>query len=491
MELPDPGLQLEIQPTLTGIADPTDRSESQLDPGLGIKVGLTPGIVGDIAINPDFSQIEADAEQVAINVKYPLVYKEKRPFFLEGADLFTTPVDILYSRSMVDPLLGYKLTGRAGSTVLGWVGVYDENPAASSIYQDYASGEDLLTWDAETMEDRQALVHVGRFRYDLAPARSVGVLFTDKELMGDGEHLYNRVGGMDTSWSVGNATIVQAQVLGSQTTVTGGTALNGHALAVDVETRTNRIMSVVSQQWISPAFRAETGFLEEVGRAAGDAKLTVNFMDLGPARYFGPGLGASWNLTPEGALANAAVGPSVDALLGDRTYAQSSVTVGRERYQNTDFTVHKFAGFSKVDVTPNTQVRFFFNVSTQPHYAAESASDLYRGISALGSLKLGTQLFDRLTLDAGVLGQQFYKTLSAPAVYTTVIPRGEAGLNFSRELALRAITSWNSYAEVVENSALFSYELNYGTVFYLGYSGVMAEEDSHQLFAKVSWLGRP
>jgi hypothetical protein len=148
---PPPRRNLELQPTLAGAVDLGGGSWSA-DPGISGRVGLTSALTVDFALNPDFSQIEADAQKVEANVKYPLFYEEKRPFFLEGADLYDTPINMFYSRSVADPLLGYKMTGRQGGWAFGGVGAWDLAPSPSTIALDYATGVALPGWDTDTVE---------------------------------------------------------------------------------------------------------------------------------------------------------------------------------------------------------------------------------------------------------------------------------------------------------------------------------------------------
>ena len=79
-----------------------------------------------VALNPDFSQVEADAVQLDVNNRFALTYPEKRPFFLEGAELFETPMGSVFTRTVADPRAGVKLTGRVGRTSLGVLAARDD-----------------------------------------------------------------------------------------------------------------------------------------------------------------------------------------------------------------------------------------------------------------------------------------------------------------------------------------------------------------------------
>jgi hypothetical protein len=89
----------------------------------------------DATINPDFSQVESDAFQVEVNRRYPIFYSEKRPFFMEGVDIFNFfTIDhgylpaAVHTRRIVDPVWGAKVTGTLGRTSIGFLSAGDEGP---------------------------------------------------------------------------------------------------------------------------------------------------------------------------------------------------------------------------------------------------------------------------------------------------------------------------------------------------------------------------
>ena len=89
---------------------------------------MTPNLTADFTYNPDFSQIESDTPQIEVNQRFPLFFPELRPFFLEGQEVFTVPgqVNLLHTRTIIDPRYGGKLTGKVGNTTLGVLVANDE-----------------------------------------------------------------------------------------------------------------------------------------------------------------------------------------------------------------------------------------------------------------------------------------------------------------------------------------------------------------------------
>ena len=104
--------------------------ETEPDLGFNMKYGVTSNLTADFTLNPDFSQIETDRPQIETNQRYPLFFPELRPFFLDGQEIFDTPgfTNLVHTKTIVDPQIGGKLTGKAGNTTLGVLVANDEAP---------------------------------------------------------------------------------------------------------------------------------------------------------------------------------------------------------------------------------------------------------------------------------------------------------------------------------------------------------------------------
>ena len=75
-------------------------SNSESDLGLDAKFVWDDRIVLDLTLNPDFSQIESDEPQIVSNERFEVFFPEKRPFFIENADYFSTPLNLLFTRKI-------------------------------------------------------------------------------------------------------------------------------------------------------------------------------------------------------------------------------------------------------------------------------------------------------------------------------------------------------------------------------------------------------
>src|SRR5215218_3273821 len=117
--------QLLAEPR-AGLGTPLEDQDAEPDGGLDVKWSPSASNALDLTINPDFSQVESDVGQIAVNNQFAIFFPEKRPFFLEGADLFDTPISAVYTRTITDPRWGVRDTGKLGGTTYTFLLTEDE-----------------------------------------------------------------------------------------------------------------------------------------------------------------------------------------------------------------------------------------------------------------------------------------------------------------------------------------------------------------------------
>jgi len=214
------------------------------------KYGITSHLILDGTVNPDFSQVEADAGQVEFNQRYALYFEEKRPFFLEGRENFIfgghtagDPLDaIVHTRTIVDPLVGLKLTGKIGKrNTLASIYAIDELP-------DYPQQGDYA--------------HVGILRYKRALTQDsfLGGFFTGREL----ENGYNRVVGTDGQVRINKSSHIEFHGFLSSSKDTLSTD-NGHALGLKYYYLSRDWHAVARLHDLSQNFNTETGYITRTG----------------------------------------------------------------------------------------------------------------------------------------------------------------------------------------------------------------------------------
>ena len=263
------GRNLELDPTATFSrtdARPSaggtslDAGRIKADGGLTARWSVTPNLTLNGTVNPDFSQVEADVAQLDVNNRFALFYPEKRPFFLEGLDFFSTPIQSVFTRTVSDPYFGAKLTGKQGSSAMGFFVTRDRlNNLVIPSNQDsaFASLDDAVT------------TAVGRYRRDVGPGSTIGALFAARE----GKDYHNRQVGLDGFWRVSRADTLRAQYLRTDTQYpssivsdygqkAGG--FGGDGIWIDYQHQSRSWAAVGNYESYSPGFRSDTGYVPRV-----------------------------------------------------------------------------------------------------------------------------------------------------------------------------------------------------------------------------------
>lgn len=145
------------------------------DIGVNFKFNITPNITFDAAYNPDYAEIEADAPVVSANQRFPIFFEEKRPFFLEGVEIFQTPLRIFYSRTIIDPDFAAKLTGKVGKYSFGFLGASDKAPGN---YEEDDRNDPFIRPRVDEFLDENALFGVVRVKRDFGKENNVGLFGT-------------------------------------------------------------------------------------------------------------------------------------------------------------------------------------------------------------------------------------------------------------------------------------------------------------------------
>jgi hypothetical protein len=266
-----PGRNVELDPTVTAVRSdaragnagnagdtggPLAEGDVEADLGLTGKWGVTPNLTLNAAINPDFSQVEADAAQLDINTTFALFFPEKRPFFLEGADFFRTPFAAVFTRNVSDPAWGVKLSGKEGKNAMGVFVTQDDR---TDILIPGSESSQAVSLDVKSTDA------VLRYRRDLGTHSALGVLLTSR----DGDGYSNHLAGLDGLYRLGDSDSVRAQYLRSQTddaTVLGRPAgvQDDQAFYLGYNHTSRNWRGYVQYEDVGDLFRADMGFMPQV-----------------------------------------------------------------------------------------------------------------------------------------------------------------------------------------------------------------------------------
>jgi hypothetical protein len=247
---------------MDGPGTPWVNEKVKADGGLDVKWTPSASTALDATVNPDFSQIESDVAQIGANERFALFFPEKRPFFLEGLELFATPIQAVYTRTVTAPRWGVRGTGKFGATA--YTTLFAEDDGGGSVTIPGPNGSDLAD------QDFRSFAAAGRLRRDLGKS-FVSVLATDREIRGGG---HNRVVGPDFQWRPSGKDTITGQVLysDSRTPVRpeladewDGRRLTGHGANAWWAHSTKTVDWFTQYQDFGDDFRADAGFVPQVG----------------------------------------------------------------------------------------------------------------------------------------------------------------------------------------------------------------------------------
>ncbi len=540
-----PSTNLEILPSVIGyesghLLDP-ENPESRFfnaDPdgefSLGVRYGITPNASAEITINPDFSQVESDAGQIDVNTTFGLYFPERRPFFQEGSDLFSTWINAVYTRTINNPDVAGRIAGQFGKYSLAYLAAYDQNtPIMVPLL------ERSLSFQAD-----EAVVNIFRARRAFGDNTYLGLIATDRRLLDfpyEGVDIKGGAGsvyGFDGSVRFLTHFRYDLQVLGSHTEEPGAgkpdsviiiappdqTFDNGHYTAeLDGEKfdgravytslrRESRIWNAdLSYNEFSPTFRTDNGF---------NTRNNTRQLEFWTGLDFRPNREwlISWqpfvtcsrvwnydgtvNLDP-GAFDRGArdewIIPQLSFTFKGQTGVEFSYLWSREHFANRIFpgirrwslnVSSRFSEYVNVDGSM-TIGKIIYRDPVHPELGDAVQMDF--GVD----LKPTMRLYISTTLEYAKMDHRdsYFEVhpLAEKNIYSGYIMRSRLTYQFTREWFLRLVVQYDDFDRSFDLEPLLTWQLNPFTVFYIGmnsryrYFDADDFEPDQRLFDKSKW----
>jgi hypothetical protein len=492
-----------------GAGTPLARGAADWQAGLDAKWTPNANTAIDATINPDFSQIESDVAQITANERFALFFPEKRPFFLEGLELFSTPLQAVYTRTITSPRWGLRATGEVGSAL--YTVLVTEDRGGGSVILPGPNGSGLAD------QDFSSRVAIGRGRKDFGNSFA-SFLLTDREIEGGG---HNRVLGPDFQWRPNGDDTVTGQFLVSDSQTPDRPGLAAEWNGQDLGSHAAYLRwshSARTWDWrlqyldIGDEFRADLGFIPQVGVRDSSALLGRSvYIDKGPFRRIHPYFQLRNVDDTQGGLLLRRVVPGVELEgfwnsyigLEQRT---ETIRAGNRLFDSSYYVVVAQMSPSQRIGDVSLTLIFGDDVDFANVRPARGAT-----VSLQGTLRptdhLALQLnANRRWLDVSPTGRGPREA----RLFTADVARVKATYTFTSRAFLRLIAqrvrtdrATELYApefgvtrrdEGITGSALFAYKLNWQTVLFLGYSDDRAlsvddrlEPAGRALFFKISY----
>ncbi|MBN1196555.1 MAG: carbohydrate binding family 9 domain-containing protein [Candidatus Aminicenantes bacterium] len=460
--------------------------------GLSAKYGLTSSITAEATVNPDFSQVESDAFQVTVNQRYPLFFEEKRPFFMEGMEVFefgVVPSGLMYSamhtRNLVDPFLAAKVTGSLGPVSMVALAAGDEAP------------------DPDGRLQGNAFWGLLRAKTSIGSDNSAGLLYSDHSRDGTA----NRVFGADLQYRFFGNLRVGASWLASRTReVRDRESRAGQAVNAVMQYMNPRLESWATFELYDRDFRMDSAFLQRgsLSRWQYFAGPYFQLRDRGVKwlQRLQPYLRIEGLHDLETGMNDSILEIGTTAYFRQSDYLHFEYVSQKESWLGATYPQHY------VRVTGNAQLSRRFSLRA----GWRTGEQLYYGpgqpfVGRGGSLALGVTLQPTSHFLAVLDWSRYH--LDAPAgeqIYRVNIWNGRATYQFTRHFFVRGILRYDDYEKELLADFLASFTLIPGTVIHLGYGSLhqpLEDSDYHpagdplhmrhvrsSLFLKLSYLWR-
>ncbi|MBL7979298.1 MAG: carbohydrate binding family 9 domain-containing protein [Bacteroidetes Order II. Incertae sedis bacterium] len=466
---------------------------NSFDPSINLKYNLTSSATAELTVNPDFSQIESDQTQIDVNANSALFFPERRPFFQEGADIYSTFTRQVYSRSINKPLTAAKFTGRFGQTSLGYIGALDE---ASPLILPFEDGSSTLS------DVGRSVSNILRVRQTLKKGSHVGTLITDRRLVEGG---YGSTLGVDALLRLNDTDQIEVQIIGSNTNEPNNSALyngsgmfdagkytakfdgerfSGSLLYLSHE-RTSRTWFWDADFWAtSPTFRADNGFVQSndrkrIGVRAGRNVFPKDKWVVQYSPYIMTGY--DWNYDRQRKDEYLFLGVN-SQLKGQTRLSLGTLVHSKENFRKVEFeSMQRFTLEANSDFSQRVGIGFFLQYGEMI-----ARRQLRMGIGTNIGLGFEFKPTGRLTIEPEVNYSQLGDKVTKVDFFEGYIVRTRATYQFTRALSARMICEYDDFNVLMRYEPLLTYQISPFSVFYVGASLSNKKADI-QLFPEVSY----
>jgi len=490
------------------------RAEREQNSGVDAKFVIKDALTLDVTARPDFSQVESDEPQVIANQRYEVQFPEKRPFFMENTGFFQTPINLFYSRRVIEPQLGARLTGKMNRWAVGALVMDDRAPGALLSPDDPGHGTGTGA-------------SVLRVQREFASQSTAGVLFSSRNF--DGRS--NRVAGFDTRLKLSPNWFFTGQMVGSETREQDGRSASGQASTAQLDYAGRHFLHSTTYTDFSPSFGTDLGYVKRVDiRGVGDYA-SYQWYPRGKSLVsFGPSLSVSGDWDHRQVLQDWNVYPTFVLNFPRQTQLKVGTSETYERYEGIGFRsrVTEISGYS----APSKSFGFSAAIGAGQEINYAPASGLMPFLGNLTEMTLaatwrpvervridGFYLFERLAKPAASGGPSDLSS-SGRTIFDNHLARLKLNYQFTRALSIRSILDYYGLlpdatlidytpSRVFTGDVLMTYLIHPGTALYIGYTNRMENAaidpaalarlrltgspgtvSDRQLFAKVSYLLR-
>jgi hypothetical protein len=455
-------------------APPAWTQENRFEAGIDTKIILRDALTLDLTVNPDFSQVETEDPQTTVNQRFEIYFPEKRPFFLDNASYFQTPENLFFSRNIVDPEFGARLTGKTGPWLLGFLAIDDRAPG-------------LLVAPTDPLYKDHARIAVARIAHDIGQQSSIGVLATAYQFGSNTEINLS----VDTRLKLTPNLVLSAQAVRSQTHGMGFARVFGADYYANLTWSSLHISSTTKFLDRSPNFDSYLGFIPRVNIRQVEQDAAYKWHPERVFKSLGPQLTLIADWDHSSALQDWLVTPAFSLELARQTYFTVGRTESLEVYANIPFRKHStdvsiISEFSKTfaisaNYGTGARVNYYPGGELLPFAAPGRDLNIRLTIRPRTNIKIDeTYILSRLsTYEQSLIAEQYGNAV----LFNSHLLRQTVNWQFTRPLSLRFILDYDAVlpnqslinldrSKHLSANVLLTWLLRPGTAFYAGYTDI-------------------
>jgi hypothetical protein len=473
--------------------------------GGGLRYSPSPDFAVEGVVNPDFSQVESDAAQISVNSTFSLFYPEKRPFFLQGADMLSNSTQTFYSRTINNPIGSARAIGKTGALSYTYLAASDRN---SPYIIPGEEKSDFISTDV------QSFSNIARARYDFGKETFAGAMVT----MRNSQSAHNYVAGVDWGYRFWDSYTFKGELFYSDTKELSDTAIfsdtrtfgsTGHTAAFDGEQfggtaaqvtlrRDARDLSfVMTYQDKSQTFQAQDGFVPSNDTRVASLYEQYSF-------YSANSIVTQWTVAADNGLHFNYDGRKKEQWfipqLNFQMKSQTNVTLEWFLLNDENFHGVQLDNIHRVEINVNSRpmsaLALFFDGAFGRfiNRADDPSMGTGHNISVTAQVRPTSQSQIELAYSRARLSSVATKEL----FYDGYIARAVGTYQFTSEIFLRVIGQYDQFNKALEVYPLVSYKLNPLTIFYVGSTYAMTDfgrpygfkDTARQYFIKLQYLFR-
>jgi hypothetical protein len=462
------GTTLDFIPSLVGSSDERIDGDSilendmQADPGLTALWSVASNMTFSGALNPDFSQVESDVPQIEVNQRFPLFFEEKRPFFLEGTEIFRSTsrgsFTLVDTRRIVDPDFGAKLTGKIGRNTIAFLSSSDRAP-----------GELLNQFDPQ--HGSNSYFNIFRYQRDILQDSNLGLFFTDVRFADSS----NTLAALDGRIRLSETNDIGLQAMYSRSSQNDGTDISGAGYHFRFSHQGKPWRIIYYTNGLQDGYRASAGFTRRTGLYYHQINLGYEILPKTPTWFVSirPFIVTKYQRVTGGLNDESFFDPGFDIVFAKNISLYFYHSWDIANFTGEDLFYDFWRGYLTINSFRKITFDSDFLLGDGVNFDPENA---VVGDALQFQLAVVLKPNDKLNSEFRYLKSRLKDRTAGSALFDQNIYRNRTAYQFNKNHGIRSIIEYDSFSKEFFVSELYSFTPSPNTAVYVGYGDTLVDD---------------